>query len=144
MALSGPVIVVADEASQVHEALVAGGNLPVRAASAADAAALVAETQPSAVVLADRAADPDYHHAKAIANAGDRCGGSIIPIMAIGGSMLNKKTVPPGPGTFPTNGILFTALLVGVIVIVSALTFFPALSLGPVVEHFVAQSGKVY
>ncbi len=58
--------------------------------------------------------------------------------------MLNKKTVQPGPGTFPTNGILFTALLVGVVVIVGALTFFPALSLGPVVEHFVAHSGAVY
>src|SRR4051812_12064017 len=83
MALSGPVIVVAGEASQVHEALVAGGHLPVRATSAADAAALVAETQPSAVVLADRTADPGYHQAQAIANAVDRCGGSIIPIMAV-------------------------------------------------------------
>ncbi|MGZ3428969.1 MAG: potassium-transporting ATPase subunit KdpA, partial [Polyangia bacterium] len=46
--------------------------------------------------------------------------------------------------TFPTNGILFTALLVGVVVIVGALTFFPALSLGPVIEHFVAHSGTVY
>ncbi len=68
----------------------------------------------------------------------------IIPILAIGGSMLNKKTVQPGPGTFPTNGLLFTALLVGVVVIVGALTFFPALSLGPVVEHFVAHAGAVY
>jgi K+-transporting ATPase ATPase A chain len=68
----------------------------------------------------------------------------IVPIMAIGGSMLNKKTVQPGPGTFPTNGILFTALLVGVVVIVGALTFFPALSLGPIVEHYVAHAGTVY
>ncbi len=68
----------------------------------------------------------------------------IIPIMALAGSMLNKKTVPPGPGTFPTNGLLFTALLVGVVVIVGALTFFPALSLGPIVEHFVAHAGTVY
>jgi K+-transporting ATPase ATPase A chain len=68
----------------------------------------------------------------------------IIPILGIAGSMLNKKTVQPGPGTFPTNGILFTALLVGVIIIVGALTFFPALSLGPVVEHFAAHGGKVY
>jgi K+-transporting ATPase ATPase A chain len=68
----------------------------------------------------------------------------IIPILAIGGSMLNKKTVAPGPGTFPTNGILFTALLVGVVVIVGALTFFPALSLGPIIEHFVAHAGTVY
>jgi K+-transporting ATPase ATPase A chain len=68
----------------------------------------------------------------------------IIPILAIGGSMLNKKTVQPGPGTFPTNGLLFTALLVGVVVIVGALTFFPALSLGPIIEHYVAHSGTVY
>jgi K+-transporting ATPase ATPase A chain len=67
----------------------------------------------------------------------------IIPILGVAGSMLNKKTVPPGPGTFPTNGPLFTALLVGVVIIVGALTFFPALSLGPVVEHFLAMSGKV-
>ena len=68
----------------------------------------------------------------------------IIPILGISGSMLNKKTVVPGPGTFPTNGLLFTALLVAVIIIVGALTFFPALSLGPIVEHFVALKGKVY
>jgi K+-transporting ATPase ATPase A chain len=68
----------------------------------------------------------------------------MIPILGIAGSMLNKKTVTPGPGTFPTDGALFTALLVGVILIVGALTFFPALSLGPIVEHFVAKSGTVY
>ena len=51
----------------------------------------------------------------------------IVPVLAIAGSMVDKKTVPPGPGTFPTNGALFTGLLVGVIVIVGALTFFPAL-----------------
>jgi K+-transporting ATPase ATPase A chain len=68
----------------------------------------------------------------------------IIPILGIAGSMLNKKTVTPGPGTFPTNGALFTALLVAVVVIVGALTFFPALSLAPLVEHFAALNGKVY
>ena len=68
----------------------------------------------------------------------------IIPALAIAGSMLRKKIVPPGPGTFPTNGVLFTFLLVAVVVIVGALTFFPALSLGPIVEHFVSQSGRVY
>jgi len=67
----------------------------------------------------------------------------IIPVMGIAGAMLNKKTVLPGLGTFPTNGWLFTALLVAVIVIVGALTFFPALSLGPVVEHFQALHGEV-
>ncbi|HEY1814487.1 MAG TPA: potassium-transporting ATPase subunit KdpA [Kofleriaceae bacterium] len=62
----------------------------------------------------------------------------IIPIMGIAGSMIGKKTVEPGPGTFPTNSVTFIALLVAVIVIVGALTFFPALSLGPIVEHFQA------
>jgi K+-transporting ATPase ATPase A chain len=68
----------------------------------------------------------------------------IIPALAIAGILAGKKTAPPGPGTLPTTGPLFTALLVGVIVIVGALTFFPALSLGPVVEHFLAGSGKVF
>jgi potassium-transporting ATPase potassium-binding subunit len=62
----------------------------------------------------------------------------IVPIMGIAGSMIGKKTVEPGPGTFPTNGATFVALLVAVIIIVGALTFFPALSLGPIVEHFQA------
>ena len=57
--------------------------------------------------------------------------------------MVGKKVVPPGPGTFPTDTLLFASLLVGVILIVGALTFFPALSLGPVVEHFLAAGGKV-
>jgi K+-transporting ATPase ATPase A chain len=68
----------------------------------------------------------------------------IVPVMAIGGSMLAKKTVAPGPGTFPTDGGLFSALLVFVIVIVGALTFFPALSLGPIAEHFVALGAQRY
>jgi K+-transporting ATPase ATPase A chain len=68
----------------------------------------------------------------------------IIPALAIAGILAGKKAVPPSPGTLPTTGPLFAALLVGVIVIVGALTFFPALSLGPVVEHFLAQAGKVY
>jgi len=67
----------------------------------------------------------------------------ILPALALAGSMLNKKTVAPGPGTFPTNGWLFTALLIAVILIVGALTFFPALSLSPVVEHFQALRGEV-
>jgi len=68
----------------------------------------------------------------------------IVPALAIAGSLVGKKSVPESLGTFPTNGVLFVALLVGVIIIVGALTFFPALSLGPIVEHFVAQAGKVY
>jgi K+-transporting ATPase ATPase A chain len=68
----------------------------------------------------------------------------IVPALAIAGSLVGKKVVPASLGTFPTNGILFTVLLVSVVIIVGALTFFPALSLGPIVEHFVAQNGKVF
>jgi potassium-transporting ATPase potassium-binding subunit len=68
----------------------------------------------------------------------------IIPALAIAGSLVGKKVVSPGPGTFPTNGGLFVVLLVSVVIIVGALTFFPALSLGPIVEHFLAQNGKVF
>ena len=68
----------------------------------------------------------------------------ILPALALAGSLAGKKVAPPGPGTLPTKGPLFAALLVGVILIVGALTYFPALSLGPVVEHFAAQAGKVY
>src|SRR5215471_2523352 len=68
----------------------------------------------------------------------------IIPVLAIAGSMLGKKAVAPGLGTFPTDGPLFTVLLVSVVLIVGALTFFPALSLGPIVEHFLASQGKVF
>ncbi len=68
----------------------------------------------------------------------------MIPVMAVAGSMRGKRTVPPGPGTFPTHGLLFSGLLVSVILIVGALTFFPALSLGPIAEHFVAAAGKVF
>jgi K+-transporting ATPase ATPase A chain len=68
----------------------------------------------------------------------------IVPAMAIAGSLVGKKAAPPSLGTFPTDGSLFVVLLIGVIVIVGALTFFPALSLGPIVEHFLAQAGKVF
>jgi K+-transporting ATPase ATPase A chain len=68
----------------------------------------------------------------------------IIPALAIGGSMAGKKVAPAGLGTFPTNGPLFAGLLASVIVIVGALTFFPALSLGPIVEHFLAAAGRTY
>ena len=68
----------------------------------------------------------------------------IIPALAIAGILAGKKAVPPSPGTLPTTGPLFSALLVGVIVIVGALTFFPALSLSPIVEHYLAQAGKVF
>jgi potassium-transporting ATPase potassium-binding subunit len=68
----------------------------------------------------------------------------IIPLLAIAGSMVGKKVVAPGPGTFPTNGALFTGLLAAVVLIVGALTFFPALCLGPVVEHFLAVAGRTF
>jgi K+-transporting ATPase ATPase A chain len=68
----------------------------------------------------------------------------IVPALAIAGSLVGKKAVAESLGTFPTNGGLFIVLLVGVILIVGALTFFPALALGPIVEHFLAQAGKVY
>jgi K+-transporting ATPase ATPase A chain len=68
----------------------------------------------------------------------------MIPALAIAGSMVGKKTVAPGLGTFPTSGALFTALVVSVIVIVGALTFLPVLSLGPIVEHFLAAAGKTF
>ena len=68
----------------------------------------------------------------------------IIPLLAIAGSMVKKKSIAAGPGTFPTDTPLFAGLLVGVIVIVGALTYFPAVSLGPVVEHFLMHSGKTF
>jgi K+-transporting ATPase ATPase A chain len=68
----------------------------------------------------------------------------IVPALALAGAMAGKKAAPPGPGTLPTNGPIFVALLIGVILIVGALTFFPVLSLGPIVEHFLAAAGKVY
>ena len=68
----------------------------------------------------------------------------IVPVLALAGSMVGKKTVPAGLGTFPTDGLLFVVLLTSVILIVGALTFFPALSLGPIVEAFSAHAGKLY
>lgn len=68
----------------------------------------------------------------------------IVPIMAIAGSLVRKKRVPESSGTFPTTGGLFVGLLVGVILIVGALTFFPAYALGPVVEHLLMQAGKLF
>jgi K+-transporting ATPase ATPase A chain len=68
----------------------------------------------------------------------------IVPALAIAGSMRGKRSVPPSLGTFPTHGWLFAGLLVSVVVIVGALTFFPALSLGPIAEHFAASAGRVF
>jgi potassium-transporting ATPase potassium-binding subunit len=68
----------------------------------------------------------------------------IIPIMAIAGSLAKKKIVPESAGTFPVTGALFSSLLVSTVVIVGALTFFPALSLGPILEHLMMLAGKVF
>lgn len=68
----------------------------------------------------------------------------IIPMLAVAGNLAKKKIVPPSLGTFPVTTPLFTTLLVSVIVIVGALTFFPALSLGPIVEHLLMQAGKTF
>ena len=68
----------------------------------------------------------------------------LIPILAIGGSLVKKRVVPAGLGTFPTTGPLFVGLLIGVILIVGALTYFPAYSLGPIVEQLLMHAGKVF
>ncbi|PYT97077.1 MAG: potassium-transporting ATPase subunit KdpA [Acidobacteria bacterium] len=68
----------------------------------------------------------------------------IIPVLAIAGSLVKKKIVPDSAGTFPVTGGLFAGLLVSTILIVGALTFFPALSLGPILEHLLMNAGKVF
>jgi K+-transporting ATPase ATPase A chain len=67
-----------------------------------------------------------------------------IPVLALAGSLAGKKVAPPSAGTFPTNGAIFVVLLIGVILIVAALTFFPADALGPIVEHLAMMQGKLY
>lgn len=68
----------------------------------------------------------------------------IIPALAIAGSLVAKKTVPASAGTFPTDGPLFVGLLVGVILIVGGLTFFPALAVGPIIEHLAMAHGQTF
>jgi potassium-transporting ATPase potassium-binding subunit len=68
----------------------------------------------------------------------------IVPMLAVAGNLAKKKLVPPSPGTFPVHTPLFTVLLIGVILIVGALTFFPALSLGPILEHLLMHAGKTF
>lgn len=68
----------------------------------------------------------------------------IVPILALAGSLARKKLIPAGPGTFPVSGPLFTILLSGTVLIVGALTYFPALVLGPIVEHFLLHAGKLF
>jgi len=68
----------------------------------------------------------------------------VIPIMAMAGSLVKKRVVPAGLGTFPTTGTLWVALVIGVVLIVGALTYFPAYSLGPIVEHLLMLQGKTF
>jgi K+-transporting ATPase ATPase A chain len=68
----------------------------------------------------------------------------MIPVLALAGNLAQKKSVPPSPGTFPVNTALFTVLLVGVVIILGALTFFPALSLGPILEHLLLKAGQLF
>ena len=82
-----------------------------------------------------------------VAMGGAMLGGRFlmkIPVLALAGHLAMKKSVPPSPGTFPVNTALFTVLLVGVILILGALTFFPALSLGPILEHLQLKAGQVF
>ena len=68
----------------------------------------------------------------------------IVPAMAIAGSLAEKKSIPPSMGTFPTTGGLFVGLVVGVILILGGLTFFPALALGPIVEHLAMNANTLF
>jgi K+-transporting ATPase ATPase A chain len=68
----------------------------------------------------------------------------VIPVLAIAGNLARKKIVPESAGTFPVTTPLFAGLLVSVIIIVSALTFFPALSLGPILEHLLMHAGRTF
>ena len=67
-----------------------------------------------------------------------------VPALALAGALAGKKAVPEGPGTFTTHSPIFVALLIGVIVIVGALTFLPADALGPIVEHLLVLQGKTF
>jgi K+-transporting ATPase ATPase A chain len=68
----------------------------------------------------------------------------MVPMLALAGFLSERKTAPESAGTFPVTGPLFVTLLVGVVVIVGALTFFPALSLGPIVEHLAMTAGRTF
>jgi K+-transporting ATPase ATPase A chain len=68
----------------------------------------------------------------------------IVPVLALASSLAKRKYVPPTSGSFPTTGPIFIVLLTSVIIIVGALTFFPALTLGPIAEHFLMHSGRLF
>lgn len=84
-----------------------------------------------------------YNLATAMAMLAGRFG-VIVPVLAIAGSMAEKKITPPGSGTFATTGWLFTLLLAGIILVVGALTFLPSLALGPIVEHLLMIKGTTF
>jgi potassium-transporting ATPase potassium-binding subunit len=87
--------------------------------------------------------DPHYDITLGLATLIGRFG-IILPVLALAGSLARKKLIPAGAGTFPVAGPLFVVLVIGTIVLVGALTFFPALSLGPILEHFLMRSGKLF
>jgi potassium-transporting ATPase potassium-binding subunit len=68
----------------------------------------------------------------------------MVPVLALAGNLAQKKSVPPSPGTFPVNNAIFTVLLIGVVLLLGALTFFPAVSLGPILEHLQLHAGQVF
>ena len=68
----------------------------------------------------------------------------IVPIMAMAGSLVQKRIAPPSAGTFPVSGGTFVVLLLGTILLVGALNFLPVLALGPIVEHFLMLQGKLF
>jgi K+-transporting ATPase ATPase A chain len=70
--------------------------------------------------------------------------GVILPVLALAGRLAAKKTVPASSGTFPTDGTLFAVLLAGIILIEVALIYFPALTLGPVLEHLLLTAGHTF
>jgi K+-transporting ATPase ATPase A chain len=70
--------------------------------------------------------------------------GIIVPVLAMSGSLAGKKTVPPSAGTFKTDNWLFMVLLTGIILVIGGLTHFPALSLGPVIEHLLMNLGRTF
>ncbi|MBP2681152.1 MAG: K+-transporting ATPase, KdpA, partial [Candidatus Krumholzibacteriota bacterium] len=67
----------------------------------------------------------------------------IVPVLALAGSLATKKLIPPTRGSFPVSGLTFTFVLIGTVLIVGALTFLPALALGPVVEHFLMTGSNI-
>jgi potassium-transporting ATPase potassium-binding subunit len=95
------------------------------------------------LTAAPSSGDPHYDVTLGLAMIVGRFG-MIIPAMALAGSLARKKLVATSAGTFPVSGTLFVVLLVGTVLLVGALTFFPALSLGPILEHFLMQGGKLF